>query len=82
MDVIPDYFFKLSETVDIDIMIEAKLKEQAINRLYMWYPQLVSDSPKANPEPKPKRKKIVLTKRPLPKKRVRKKIVIRKTPIS
>ena len=74
VEIIPDYFFKLSKTVDIDIMIEAKLKEQAIELLYKKYPQLISDS-----STKLKPRKIILTKLP---NKIRKKIVIRKRSIS
>lgn len=38
IDVIPDYLFNIDQP--IDIMIEAKLKEQAIHKLYITYPML------------------------------------------
>lgn len=42
IETIPDYLLEIPEKygVDIDIMIEAKLKEQAIFKLYEKYPQL------------------------------------------
>ncbi len=41
IEVIPDYLLEIPEKygVEIDIMIEAKLKEQAIFKLYQKYPQ-------------------------------------------
>ena len=49
IEVIPDYLLDIPKTynVNIDIMIEAKMKEQAIFRLYEKYPilnLLVSDN--------------------------------------
>lgn len=43
IETIPDYFFEIYEKygVKIDIMIEAKKKEQAIFRLYEKYPKLI-----------------------------------------
>ena len=42
IEVIPDYLMEIPEKFgqDIDIMIEAKMKEQAIAKLYEKYPQL------------------------------------------
>ena len=42
IEVIPDYLLEIPEKygVEIDIMIEAKMKEQAIFKLYEKYPQL------------------------------------------
>ncbi len=42
IEVIPDYLLEIPEKygVEIDIMIEAKMKEQAIFKLYKKYPQL------------------------------------------
>jgi len=42
IEVIPDYLMEIPEkyNISIDIMIEAKMKEQAIFRLYKKYPQL------------------------------------------
>lgn len=42
IDTIPEYLLNIPNTygVDIDIMIEAKMKEQAIEKLYMKYPEL------------------------------------------
>lgn len=42
IEVIPDYLMEIPEKfgVEIDIMIEAKMKEQAIFRLYEKYPEL------------------------------------------
>lgn len=44
IDVIPDYLLEIYEKygIKIDIMIEAKMKEQAIFRLYEKYPELVN----------------------------------------
>ena len=42
IEIIPDYLLEIPEkySVDIDIMIEAKMKEQAIFKLYEKYPYL------------------------------------------
>ena len=42
VETIPDYLLEIPDKygVDIDIMIEAKAKEQAVLRLYRKYPQL------------------------------------------
>ena len=42
IEVIPDYLLEIPEKygMDIDIMIEAKMKEQAIFKLYTKYPFL------------------------------------------
>jgi UV DNA damage endonuclease len=42
IEVIPEYLMEIPERygVEIDIMIEAKMKEQAISRLYEKYPKL------------------------------------------
>jgi UV DNA damage endonuclease len=42
IEIIPDYLLEIPEKygVDIDIMIEAKMKEQAIFKLYEKYPQV------------------------------------------
>lgn len=42
IEIIPDYLLSIPEKYDtnIDIMIEAKMKEQAIQKLYEKYPQL------------------------------------------
>ena len=44
IEVIPEYLLEIPDKygVDIDIMIEAKLKEQAIFKLYQKYPQLTA----------------------------------------
>jgi len=44
IEIIPDYLLEIYEKygVKIDIMIEAKMKEQAIFKLYKKYPELVS----------------------------------------
>lgn len=79
IEVIPEYLLEIPEKygVDIDIMIEAKLKEQAIFRLYEKYPQLnckvsTTPPPPSAPEPpentsqkskKSKKLKLVLKKK-------------------
>lgn len=42
IETIPDYLLEIPQkyNTDIDIMIEAKMKEQAIFKLYRKYPQL------------------------------------------
>ena len=42
VEIIPEYLLKIPELfkIDIDIMIEAKMKEQAIFKLYKKYPFL------------------------------------------
>ena len=42
IEVIPEYLLEIPEKygIDIDIMIEAKMKEQAIFKLYTKYPFL------------------------------------------
>lgn len=58
---IPDYLMEIPEKYDtnIDIMIEAKMKEQAIFRLYQKYPELSCLKQRKTSRPKTK-KKIVL----------------------
>ena len=43
IEVIPDYLLAIPKKYDcdIDIMIEAKMKEQAILKLYKKYPDLI-----------------------------------------
>ena len=55
---IPDYLMEIPEKYDtsIDIMIEAKMKEQAIFRLYQKYPQLSCIKPKKTSRLKTKKK--------------------------
>jgi UV DNA damage endonuclease len=64
----PEYYLSFPEKYgDLDIEIEAKLKEQAILRLYDIYPFLVYKSPSSPKKKKifitdgPKKKKIVIT---------------------
>ena len=60
----PEYYLSFPEKYgDLDIEIEAKLKEQAILRLYDIYPFLVYKSLSS-----PKKKKIVITDDPKKKK--------------
>lgn len=58
----PEYYLSFPEKYgDLDIEIEAKLKEQAILRLYDIYPFLVRKYKKDNDEKSPKKKKIFIT---------------------
>lgn len=72
IEVIPEYLLEIPSKycVDIDIMIEAKQKEQAVLKLYEKYPHLnckITDSERTSTtsnssklKPKPKRKIIIL----------------------
>lgn len=57
IDTIPSFLLDIPEKyqIDIDLMIEAKMKEKAIQRLYQKYPYLIP--------PKPYRRKIKLKSR-------------------
>ena len=59
--VIPDYLMEIPEKygIEIDIMIEAKMKEQAIFRLYQKYPHLSCLKHKKTQRPKSKKKYIL-----------------------
>lgn len=56
--VIPEYLMEIPEKygIEIDIMIEAKMKEQAIFRLYQKYPELSCLKHKKTQRPKNKKK--------------------------
>lgn len=58
---IPDYLMEIPEKYDtsIDIMIEAKMKEQALFRLYQKYPQLSCIKPKKTARLKTKKKIVI-----------------------
>ena len=47
VETIPDCLWKLAETEDYDLMIEAKGKELSIGRLYQKYPDLLDDGCKS-----------------------------------
>ena len=60
IEVIPDYLLEIPEKygIDIDIMIEAKAKEQAIFKLYRKYPFLNCLRPKKLSKEQMKKKKL------------------------
>ncbi len=74
VEIIPQYLFDIYDDIgiDIDLMVEAKFKEQAIMHLYRKYPQLLGSVKK--------RKKIVIKKPSSAKKKPSKKIVLIKKP--
>jgi UV DNA damage endonuclease len=41
---IPQFLFEFSKLAPFDLMIEAKMKERAIQKLYQLYPELVPDT--------------------------------------